>query len=170
MLQIYKETCRQIDYDCTIDTITASCPTDATMTTFTNSSFPDATDCYYYGAIANVGGVLTCDTSIYALPPAAEEEILLLTEPEPEPESEGEGEPEPEGEGETEPEPEAEAEAEVNAIWEAYFGSCGSNAYQYHSKFDDTGLNAPDGVSGDGVCSCTFFFVVPCKPLPCQCY
>lgn len=61
-LQNYKETCKNIGYDCTTDEIYAECGNgkqgSAHMTAYPYSSFSDASFCE--GNLANVDGALQC--------------------------------------------------------------------------------------------------------------
>ena len=153
-LQIYKETCKAITYDCTTDILSASCATDATLSTFTNTSLEDASHCfsgfgYLYGRIiANVGGVLDCQLSPSAIAEAPNAQLLVEAQMEAEPEPEAEG-PAADGEPEPEPEPEVEGEYEPEPEPEDLCGL----VYNYYSKYDATGMDAPDGVSLTYPCS-----------------
>ena len=60
LLQVYKETCKEIYYDSDADTIYANCDDsqDGSADAFVSASFPDASNCYQ--SIANNLGTLEC--------------------------------------------------------------------------------------------------------------
>jgi len=63
-LQNYKETCKQISYDCSTDTVSATCgnaiPAVDPGNAYNFSSLSHATDCSLTGEIMNIWGVLEC--------------------------------------------------------------------------------------------------------------
>ena len=84
-MQSYKETCKDIVYDCTTDLLTATCGNNVADSIFNTSSLANASECVYLTpsyTIANIWGFLQCQT----LPISAEEEPPASGEEAPAPE------------------------------------------------------------------------------------